>query len=165
MSRGKLIVIILGVALLVWVGLKLFPDDEKRIRSVLAQLVETVTIEPDDGNIQWIFKSERLAGFFTDDLVIEAEGWSRYAEPITSKVDLSQNFLALQRIATKQLNVRLSDLLVKIAPDGETATVLTSALVRINDTKDPFAQELKFTFEKVDGRWLIKRVEILQTLQ
>lgn len=165
MSRLKRLWILIGFGVLVWIAFQFIPNDEKKIRSTLEDLVRTVSIEPEDGNIQMWRKSERMLGFFTDDLAIEIEGLPEQGVAIRSKMDLSQAFLSIRLEQIKRLEVRLADLLIKIAPDQETATVFTSALVRMNDAKDSFAQELKFHMEKNRGQWLINHVQAIQTLQ
>lgn len=114
-------------------------------------------------------KSQKLAGFFAPEIVlqVELEAWEREVAPITKAADLSEHYLMMTqgRIGINLLDVRIVDVLTRIAPDKQTASVLASAIVRVNTQREPVAQELKMEWEKVQGRWLIKRLDAIRTLQ
>ena len=62
------------------------------------------------------------------------------------------------------LEVKFLDLNVAIAPEGTNATVQLTAEIHQSRKRDLFMQELKFVLRKVNGKWLIVRVETVRTL-
>jgi hypothetical protein len=53
---------------------------------------------------------------------------------------------------------------VTVAPDKQSAVADLTVQANISGEPDPIVQEMKFTLRKIDGRWLITRVETVRTL-
>lgn len=168
MKPAKIFFALIAVALVVWLGCKFFPSNEKQIRNRLQELAETVSLKPSDGNIARLMKSQKLASFFAPEIVlqVEFEAWERETSSVTKPSDLSEHYLLMTtRFGVKLLDLRIVDVLPKIGPDKQSASVLASAIVRVNEQREPIAQELKIDWEKVNRRWVIKRLEAIRTLQ
>ncbi|HEY2082608.1 MAG TPA: hypothetical protein VGI88_07460, partial [Verrucomicrobiae bacterium] len=62
------------------------------------------------------------------------------------------------------LKVEFPDMNVTIDPGGGTAKVNLTAKATVPGEKDISAQEFNFLIKKVDGKWLIYKVETVKTL-
>jgi hypothetical protein len=60
--------------------------------------------------------------------------------------------------------VEFVDVNIEISPDKKSATVNLTAKARVPGEKDWVPQELKFLLQKIEGDWLISRVETVRTL-
>ena len=67
------------------------------------------------------------------------------------------------RTALAGLNVEFLDVSVSVGPDQESATANLTAKAKVPG-EDFMVQELKFTLKKIQGAWLILRVETVKTL-
>jgi len=65
----------------------------------------------------------------------------------------------------KSLAVRFQDATARVGPDQQHAVVSCTVRVSAGDSQDFGIQELRLQFQKVDGDWLITRVETVKTLQ
>jgi hypothetical protein len=57
------------------------------------------------------------------------------------------------------LQVEFPDVSVTVAPDRQSAVADVAVKVQAAGEKDSNVQEVKFTFQKIGGDWLITRVE------
>ena len=62
------------------------------------------------------------------------------------------------------LSVEFLDINVTVEPDRKSAAADLTLKARVAGEKDLIVQELKFTLRKIDGTWLIIRVETVKTL-
>jgi hypothetical protein len=60
--------------------------------------------------------------------------------------------------------VKFPDINVTVAPDKNSATADVTVEGTVSGEHDAILQEMKFTFEKTDGHWLINRVETVRVL-
>src|SRR6185437_2531865 len=62
------------------------------------------------------------------------------------------------------LKVELLDPNLALSPDKQSAVVDLTARVKLPEERDFIVQEMKFTLKKINGAWLIIRVETVRTL-
>jgi hypothetical protein len=62
------------------------------------------------------------------------------------------------------LQVKFPDINVMVAPGKRSATVDLTVTATAGSESESFVQEMKFTLHKIDGQWLITRVETVKTL-
>jgi hypothetical protein len=62
------------------------------------------------------------------------------------------------------LKVKFPDINVTVAPDKQSAVADLTVEANISGERDPMVQEMKFTLQKIDGKWLITRVETVRTI-
>jgi hypothetical protein len=60
--------------------------------------------------------------------------------------------------------VKFLDLNVTLSPDKTEAVVHLTGEARVPNERDLFVQELKFQLRRIEGKWLIVRVETVRTL-
>lgn len=156
---GALVVI--GVAF--WAWREFFPGPETAIRRRISALAKIASFPPHQGNLMRIADTERLSGFFTPDVVITADVPGHGQHSIESRQELLQAVMSI-RSRLDGLKVEFLDVNVTLGPDKQTATVDLTGKATIPGQSDFSVQELNFSLKKVEGKWVIYKVETVKTL-
>lgn len=135
----------------------LHPAPEKAIRRQLAKLSDSLASKPNEGNFARVSAVNRALSFFTPDVIINGEGMSRMGETIQGKTELQQALFAARRQLEGEID--FSDIRVQIAPGETNATATFTAVGHLVGQSDPYTQDIKAQFQKLDGNWLISRVD------
>jgi hypothetical protein len=151
------------IGLGVWGWFIIFPSPEKVIRSRLDRLAGTVSFEPKDGIIVRGYRAEKAAGFFTPDVEVSLD--VRGTEPMifSGREEIRQRALGGARLL-RGLKVEFLDINVMLGPDKQTAIANLTAKWTLSGDREFNVQEFNFKLKKVDGEWLIYRVETVKTL-
>jgi hypothetical protein len=76
--------------------------------------------------------------------------------------EIAKAVLAAHSAADGQ-KVEFLDVSVAVGPDKQSAVADLTARAQIAGDKDFSVQAMKFTLQKIDGQWLITRVETVRT--
>jgi len=149
--------------LAVWLWTILFPSPQKIIRQRLEAVARCVSFAPGEGTLVRLAGAQGLAGYFATnaEINIEIPGHDRLV--ITGRNEITQATLTA-RSAFGSLQVKFLDISVQVAPNRQSATVDLTVDANISDQKDVMVQETKIFMHKIDGEWLITRVETVRTL-
>jgi hypothetical protein len=159
----RLVLLAAVVALGVWLWLVLFPSPEKMIRKRLVQLAQDVSFSSNDGNLARLMGAQSVAGFFSTNIEVNIDVPGRVQHDFMGRDEITQAALA-SRSAVSGLHVKFPDVSVTLARDKQSATAEVTLVATVSGEGDAIVQELKFTFQKMDGQWLITRVETIRTL-
>ncbi|MDE3068398.1 MAG: hypothetical protein KGJ60_12730 [Verrucomicrobiota bacterium] len=151
------------VALGLWLWSALFPSPEKIIRKRLAELARDVSFSAGEGNLARLAGAEQVAGFFSTNVEVRLDVPGRVRHRFVGREQITQAALA-SRSETSELIVKFPDVNVSVAPDKQSATVDLTVEADVSGRRNAIVQEMKFTFQKIQGRWLITRVETVRTL-
>jgi hypothetical protein len=151
------------IALGVWFWFVLFPSPEKVIRKQLVKLARDVSFSPDESNLAKLAGAQRLADFFSTNVEVNIDVPEHEQHSLVGRDEIIQAALA-SRSTANGLIVKFPDVNVTIAPDKQSATADVTLEATISGEHDAIVQEVKFTFEKTEGKWLIKKVETVRTL-
>ncbi len=158
------LVIAAAVAGLVYWGWRvLHPSPASVIRKELAALAHTACIPSNEGQLTKLARAQKLASFFTSDTQITIELPGRFDQTINGRDEVQEKALAA-RAMLAGLKVEFVDVSVAVAPDGQAAVAHLTGKANIPGDTMPQVEELKMGFKKVEGDWLIQRVENVQTL-
>ncbi len=151
------------VGLGIWLWTVMFPSPEKAIRMRLNALAKTLSFNSKGGVLGKAYDAQKAAEFFTTDVDVEVN-LSGY-EPISlhGRDEVLQIAMAARGRLTS-LKIEFPDMNISIAPDGQTAKVNLTGKGTIPGERDISAQEFNFMMKKVDGKWLIYRIETVNTL-
>ncbi len=160
--RFLLLAVVLGVGY--WLWTVFFPNTEQIIRQRLAEAAQLASFKPTEGELARLSNSKMLADFFTSDtaILVDIPGEANFR--LRGRQDLFQAILGARSMASG-LQVELLDITVQVAPDKTSANIETTGKVTVPGRKDFSVQELRFEFQKLDGDWLIRRVETVKTLR
>lgn len=159
----RVLVALAVVALGIWAWRTFFPSPESVIRSRLVKLAKLNSFEPGEGNFAKTYAVQKLDDYFTADVTVDLN--VRGYEPLSfsGRQDLVSSVSRL-RFYLRGLKVELPDINVTLGPDKQTATADITVKVTISGERDFFVQEMKVTFKKTDGKWLIDHAETVKTL-
>jgi len=158
---------LLGAAALiglgVWGWFLLFPGPEKVIRSRLNRLAGILSFEPKDGIIPRGYRVEKAVGYFTSDVEVSVDVRGVERMDFSGRDEIQQHLMGGARML-RGLKVEFLDINVTLGPDKQTATANLTAKWTVSGDREFNVQELNFKLKKVDGDWLIYRVETVKTL-
>lgn len=149
-------------ALGIWLWTVLFPGPEKMIRQRLAQIARLVSFNANENPLAALGGAQKLAGFCSPNLQVKLAAPINAERTFEGREEIVQVILAARGALGGALKVEFLDLLVTLAPDKLSAEVSLTARIQPAGG-DLAAQEIKFTLRKVDGQWLITRVENIRS--
>ena len=162
--------IVLRVALLAivaalgyWLWTVFFPGPEKLIQRKVTSLATTVTFNAEDSALIRAAKAASVVDYFTTAAEISVELSEMASHTLSGREEIRETALA-GFTNVRALNVQFLDVTVRMGADRQIADVNCTAKVSAGDNKDYDLRELHFQFKKVDGNWLISRLETLKTL-
>ena len=154
---GAVALIVLGV----WLWTILFPSPEKIIRKQLAKLAQDASFSQDENNLLKMADAQKIADFFTGDVEVNIAIPGHSQETLEGRNEITTAALASRQEATA-LDVKFPDVNVTVAPDRNSAIADVTVDATVSGERDAIIQELKITFQKIDGHWLISKVETVQ---
>jgi hypothetical protein len=160
----RLILLTLFAGLGFWLWTVLFPSPEKVVLKKISSLAATATISTKDGNIIRAAKASNVVGDFSNDAEIVFDIPGVGSRTLTGRDEIRETAMGGFANAPS-LKVQFLDATAKVGADKQTAEVNCTAQVSAGDNKDYGIQELRFQFKKIDGDWLITRLETVKTLQ
>lgn len=152
---------VLTLAWWLWTGL--FPSDEAMIKQRLNRVAALMTFDSKEGNIAMAANVSELMGLFDLEVEVMIDTPEFQRQSLAGRDEIRNAALAARQ-GFSPLEVKFLDQTVVIAPDGTNATVQLTGQARQPGKRDLFVQEMKFLLRKVDGKWLIHRVETVRTL-
>jgi hypothetical protein len=160
----RLLLLVVLVFLGIWFWGKLFPDPKKAIRQRLTKLAALCSYEGKEGNISRIAAVERIGGYFADkvELSVSVPGYETHSSE--SRDELRQMILAA-RNSIPSLQAGLVDLAIDLGESKESATAEFTLDATVNGEKHAILEAFRLDLKKVDGDWVISRVQNLKTLK
>lgn len=159
----RIIALAVLIALGYWAWNVLFPGDETVIRKRLNRLASVMTFDSKEGNFARVARVEEAGSLFAPQVEIIIDTPAHSQQTLTGRDELRQKALAV-RMALSGLQVRFLDLNVTFSPGKTNAAVNLTGEARVPGDRELFVQELIFHLQKIDGKWLIVRVETVRTL-
>ena len=159
----RLVLLAAAAGLGFWLWTVLFPSPEKVVLKKMAGLAATATFDSGDSNLTRAAKAASLAGFFATDAQIVINIPNVAIRTFSGREEIRESAMA-GFVSLSSLKVQFFDTTVVVGSDQQTADVNCTANVSTGKSKDFGVQELHFQFKKMDGNWLIIRVETVKTL-
>ena len=166
MTRRLLVLAVAATA--VWFAWRqFFPGDEAQIASLLERIAAAVEGEGAEGSsgfagVGGIAGLAVLQEDFALDATVDAGAPFQQLRGRQSIVAAA----ARVRVATRNLDIRFPEVDISVADDRRTATamVVAEAHFDADGSRSMDARELEMRFSRVDGRWMVSSVEVLQPL-
>lgn len=151
------------IGLCVWGWFLLFPSPQHIIRKQLKGLAATASFRGNEGPLAKAYNAEKLSGYFATDVVVVVDIPGHGQQSFEGLDTVLQAAMAARQ-SLSGLKAEFLDINVTVGPDKQSATVNLTAKGTVPGESDFFVQEMKFAFKKVDGKWLISKVETIRTL-
>jgi Mrp family chromosome partitioning ATPase len=153
------------IGLGIWAWRMWFPSPENVIRSRLLKLARTASFDATDRTLSKGLKVYELLDYFTPDVVINLNVRGIEVHTLNGRDELQQAALAAANSeAARGLKVEFLDIDVTLGPDRQTATVNLTGEATVAAERDLIVQKFNFLLKKVEGKWLIYRVEAVKVL-
>ena len=164
MKRVFQVLVLAGLVVLgCWLWTVMFPSPEAVVRNRLNALAKALSFKSGSGMLSQAFHAENAAEFFTTDADIEVNVAGFDPLTLHGREEIQQAaMLARQRLSS--LKIEFPDMNITIDPGGQTAKVNLTGKAEIPGERDISAQEFNFLLKKVDGKWLIYKIETVRTL-
>lgn len=159
----RILLLVILAALGVWLWTILFPSPEKIVRRQLAKLAGDVSFSQNENNLVKIADAQSVADFFSSNVVVDINVPGHEEQTIAGRDQITQAAL-LSRQQAASLEVKFPDVNVTVAADKQSATADVTVQATVSGEANAVIQEVKFTFEKIGGQWLISKVETVRTL-
>lgn len=150
------------IGLGIWGWRVQFPSPQEVIRKRLAALAAAASFGPSQPMTIRAYKAQKLIDFFTPDVVVSIDSRGYEPRTLNGRPDLQEAVLAAMRM--DGITIEFLDVNVTLGPDNQTAIANLTARADVEGQRDFFVQEFNFMLKKVDGKWVIYRVESVKTL-
>ena len=160
--RVAILVLLLVVGFLGW--RHFFPDPQMVIRKRLRDLAEAASFTPKESPLAKLSNTRRMMGFCTPDVEISVDSPNRGRQTMAGREELFQAAMTARNFLSN-LSVEFIDINITLGSDRKSAIAELTAKGRIPGDNDMFVQELKFTMKKLDGDWLVRKIDTVKTLR
>jgi len=159
----RVVLVLALLALVIWAWSYFFPSTETAVRRKLQEVARLASFSQGESVISKGLAINSLMDTCTDDIEISVDIQSYQRQSMTGKEEL-RTATTVVRAHLSSLKVEFLDLNIDVGPNKQTAVVDLTAKIRVPGEQEFFPQELKFTLKKVDGKWLIRKIETVKTL-
>lgn len=165
MKWPRLLLLAVVAALAAWGWWALYPSPERQIRGQLADAARAASFAAGDGYLAKLAGAGRLAEFFSTNADIQIGDPGRPEHRLAGREEIQQAALAA-RAPGQTLSVTFPDITVIVNADQQSAVADLTLQARFTGEHetDLIVQEMKFTLRKINGQWLIVKVETVRTL-
>jgi hypothetical protein len=150
-------------ALAGWAWMALHPSSEQIIRRQLAGVARAVSFPAGQANLTGWATAEHLGGYFSSNVDVQIDVPGRQEHRLLGRDEVQQAAMAA-RTLLPALKVRFPDVTVTVNADQESAVADLTLEAQSEGEMDRIVQEMKVTLKKMDGQWLIVKVETVRTL-
>lgn len=159
----RVILLVVLIALGVWLWMVLFPSPDKIVRRQLAKLAGDVSFSQTENNLVKIADAQVVADFFSSNVEVNIDVPGHEEQSMDGRDQITQAALLSRQEAT-DLDVKFPDINVTVAADKLSAVADVTVQATVSGQANAIVEEVKFTFEKIGGKWLISKVETVKTL-
>jgi hypothetical protein len=159
----RIVLFVALAALGIWLWTVLFPSPEKVIRQRLMELARTASFSANGSDLARLAAARSLAGFFSTNVELNVELPQLGQLSSMDREEITQFALVVNSRAGG-LQVKFPDINITVAPGKRSAMVDLTVTATVAGEPNSIVQEMKVTLHKIDGQWLITRVETVRTI-
>jgi len=160
----RLLLLLAAAALAWWLYGVFFPAPEKLIRQRLDKVAELASFTGKEGNLARVAAVTQLVDCFSSTVQVRVDSPAHAEHTLSGKDEIREALLAV-RAGLRALDVQFRDPQITLNGDRTAAFVHLTAEARIGTDRELFVQELKLGLERLDGQWLVARLETVRTLR
>jgi hypothetical protein len=157
----RFVLVLAAGAFGIWLWLALFPSPEQIITRQFEKLARSISVRPGEGSLPRLAGAQTAGNFFSTNVELNIGLPGRQLPPTMSRDEIVQLVAAAN--LSGGLTVKFPDISVSVGADKETAQADLTVEARVPGEQDMMVQEIKFTLRKIDGKWLITRVQTVRT--
>jgi hypothetical protein len=144
-----------------WAWKAVFPNPRTVIRRRLEKLAQIASFSPNEGQLTKLANVQKIGGYFADQVTVNVEVQGAEKVSFNNREDLVQ---AMQgaRMTVSSVKARFSGTKIEMTPGNQEAIVGVVLAADVNGEQNEVVVDLKIGMKKIDGDWLITRVESVQ---
>ena len=162
-TAKRLILLAIVIVAGVWLWTVLFPSPENIVRKKLAQAASGASFKSGENLLFTAARAETFAALFNTNVEMNIDLPEHGRHSFEGREEIMQA-AAGARAEVKSLKVEFPDMNITVSPDKLSAVADVTVQVQAAGEKGIYVQEMKFTFQKIGGNWLITRVETVRPL-
>jgi hypothetical protein len=163
-NSSRLILLFIAAALGFWLWIIFFPSPEKVIKRQLVKLAHDVSFSQGENAFVKIAHAQSVEDFFTTNVEVDIDAPVHGPQSLSGRDEIKQAVL-ISRQQLTSLDVKFPDIEdIAVAPDKNSATANVTVDATVSGESNAMVEELKFTFAKTDGEWLIDKVETVRVV-
>ena len=159
----RLVLLAAAAAACVWLWTFLFPGPEKIISKQLARVAAEASFQSGENPFITANRAESFASRFGTNVEININVPELGQHDFVGRPEITQTMVGV-RSRVGSLKVEFLDVSVTVGPDKQSATASLTVKAQTAYDRNYLVQEMKVTFQKIEGDWLITRVETVRTL-
>ena len=159
----KLVPLAVVVGLGVWLWTVFFPGPETIIRRHLEKVAKEASFTSNESTLARLSGAENLATHFATNVEVNINTREGDRQEFVGRDQITQAAVAA-RSQLGSLVVKFLDVTVAVAQDKQSATADLTVDANISGQPEALVQQVKITFQKMNGQWLITRVETVRVL-
>jgi hypothetical protein len=166
--KRRLAYLAIAVALSVVAWRWMFPNDEGQIRAVLTRIADVVAdaerAQRASQSLEGLARVAALQNEFAVEARVDAGPPFQRLQGRQSIVAAAARVLA----ATRDLELRFPEIAIEVSPDRQQATGMVTVEARFDEASGARgfdARELEIGFARLDGRWVIAEVTIVEAIE
>lgn len=164
MRMKRIIIALLLLVIAIFVGVRVFPSEERRVRKQFKSLSKWVSKAPNESPITSAARVQKLRTLFADNCRLETHiSW--FSGSFTDEELAS--LIARARLQFSRLSLTFYDLTIEF-PGEEAARVTVTARAEGTTTDGEAvdeSHELECLLGNTNGRWLFREAKIVQVLE
>jgi hypothetical protein len=149
------------MALGYWMWTLAHPNPRKVIWRRLERLAQLASFSTNEGQLAKLADVQRIGGFFSDQVVVNVGAPGAETHSFNDRDDLIQSMQAA-RMAVTSLQAKFLGPKIEVDPGKTEAIVGVVLTADVGGEKDAWVLDLKIEMKKIDGDWLITRVETVE---
>jgi hypothetical protein len=161
---ARLFLLAVVAALMAWAWVALHPSPERQIRRRLEKAAQAASFGPNKGFLSKVAGAERLADFCLTNIEVKIDVPGHPEHTLSGREDVHQAALAV-RASVQALTVTFPDIAIIVSADKQSAVADLTLEAHAAGESDMIVQEVKVTLQKIDGQWLMAKVETVRTLK
>lgn len=146
-----------------WLWTLVFPSPQKVIRKHLLKTAQLASFTTQEGALARVANVQSFANQFANPVEVNLD-----VPGVRGRLEIARDELLQYaggaRANLASLKVSFLDINVAVGPDKESATADLTLHVSTPEEPNFAVQEIKIVLRKVNGQWLITRVETVKTL-
>jgi hypothetical protein len=147
-----------------WAWTSLFPNPKNVVHNRLVKLARLASFSAQEGNIGRLANLHQLSLLFSGDAQVAVEISGNDPHVFNGREEVLNAAMAARSLV-KTLKAEFLDINIEMGVNNQSALVDLTAKADVNGQRNSFVQEFKFTFRKIDGDWLITRVDPVTSLK
>jgi hypothetical protein len=159
----RVLLLAVVIAIGIWLWTFFFPSPERVIRKELAAVARNASANPNQNPLVSAANAQKLAGYFSPDVEVRLEVGDHGQYALNGRDEIVQAAVGAYS-SVNGIKVQFLDVNVTVGADKQSATAGFTLKAQVENDTDFIVQEMKFTLQKMDGSWLITRVETVRTL-